>query len=151
MKAAASGGVHWHAEMLYPTSFIKGIGLGKVCALITDGRFSGGSSGISIGHVSPEAAAGGTIGLVETGDKIILDIDSRSIHLQVSDEELAKRRQKQLERSNPWKPKNRERKISNALKLYSLTATSASTGAARSLSKKSLQNINLYFLHKVVK
>ncbi len=122
-------------EMLYPTSFIKGTGLGKVCALITDGRFSGGSSGISIGHVSPEAAAGGTIGLVETGDKIILDVNTRSITLDISDEELEKRRQKQLERENPWTPLNRDRQVSNALKIYSLMATSASTGAAREVDQ----------------
>ncbi len=122
-------------EMLYPTSFIKGTGLGKVCALITDGRFSGGSSGISIGHVSPEAAAGGTIGLIENGDKIILDVNTRSIHLDVSEKTLRERKNKQLERKNPWTPLYRDRKISNALKLYSLTATSASTGAGRDISQ----------------
>jgi len=119
-------------EMLYPTSYLKSKGLGKACALLTDGRFSGGTSGLSIGHVSPEAAEGGTIGLVEHGDKIEIDIPNRSIHLAVSDEVLAQRRQIQDE--SGWKPaKPRKRKVSKALKAYGLLATSAAKGAVRAL------------------
>ncbi|MDO5049902.1 MAG: dihydroxy-acid dehydratase [Actinomycetaceae bacterium] len=121
-------------EMLYPTSFIKGRGLGKKVALITDGRFSGGTSGISVGHISPEAAAGGLIGLIEDGDKIVIDVNDRLLHLDVDEGELERRRQAQLERENPWTPKERVREVSDALKLYAMTATSASTGAARDLS-----------------
>ena len=121
-------------EMLYPTSYIKSKGLGKDCALLTDGRFSGGTSGLSIGHVSPEAAAGGAIGLVKNGDKIRIDIPNRSINLLVSDEELNKRRAEQDKLG--WKPvEKRPRKVSGALKAYALLATSADKGAVRDLSK----------------
>jgi len=119
-------------EMLYPTSFLKGRGLGKVCALITDGRFSGGTSGLSIGHVSPEAASGGTIALVQDGDRIKIDIPNRSIELLVSDEELAAR---EAALNGVYAPKNRERKVSNALKTYAAMATSADKGAVRDISK----------------
>jgi dihydroxy-acid dehydratase len=118
-------------EMLYPTSFLKGRGLGAACALVTDGRFSGGTSGLSIGHVSPEAAAGGLIGLVESGDEIIIDIPGRSITLNVSDEVLAERRAAQEGRSAPWTPVDRERPVSAALRAYASMATSASDGAYR--------------------
>jgi dihydroxy-acid dehydratase len=118
-------------EMLYPTSFIKGMGLGRVCALITDGRFSGGSSGVSVGHISPEAARGGMIALVEDGDEIEIDINSRTLHLNVADEVLADRRAKMLASEHPWQPKSRERYVSHALRAYAHMATSASTGAVR--------------------
>ncbi|MFY0311509.1 dihydroxy-acid dehydratase [Leisingera sp. D0M16] len=119
-------------EMLYPTSYLKSKGLGKACALLTDGRFSGGTSGLSIGHVSPEAAEGGTIGLVRQGDKIEIDIPNRTIHLAVSDEELAARREEQDAKG--WKPAEpRKRKVSKALKAYALLATSAAKGAVRAL------------------
>jgi len=118
-------------EMLYPTSFLKGRGLGKACALITDGRFSGGTSGLSIGHVSPEAAAGGLIALVETGDEITIDIPGRSITLNVSDEDLAQRRHEQERRAKPYKPTDRIRPVSAALRAYASMATSASDGAYR--------------------
>ncbi|WP_454295526.1 dihydroxy-acid dehydratase [Salana multivorans] len=121
-------------EMLYPTSFIKGRGLGKVCALITDGRFSGGSSGISVGHISPEAAAGGTIGLVEDGDEIELDVESRLIRLNVPDSVLAERRAKMEASERPWQPVSRERVVSRALQAYAAMATSADRGAVRDLS-----------------
>ena len=117
-------------EMLYPTSFLKGRGLGKVCALITDGRFSGGSSGLSVGHVSPEAAAGGTIALVRDGDRIVIDIPSRTVTLDVTDEELARRRA-EVEASGGYRPRQRERKVSTALRAYALLATSADRGAVR--------------------
>ncbi|MBD7961389.1 MULTISPECIES: dihydroxy-acid dehydratase [Comamonas] len=121
-------------EMLYPTSYIKSKGLGKACALLTDGRFSGGTSGLSIGHCSPEAAAGGAIGLVQNGDRIRIDIPNRSINVLVSDEELAKRRE--VQNAKGWKPANpRPRKVSAALKAYALLVTSADTGAVRDLSK----------------
>ncbi len=117
-------------EMLYPTSYLKSKGLGKECALLTDGRFSGGTSGLSIGHASPEAAAGGAIGLVQDGDKVLIDIPNRSIQLQVSDEELAHRRIEQDKKG--WKPTQpRARKVSTALKAYALLATSADKGAVR--------------------
>ncbi len=120
-------------EMLYPTSYIKSKGLGKACALLTDGRFSGGTSGLSIGHCSPEAAAGGTIGLVKNGDRIRIDIPNRSINVLVSDEELAKRRVEQDKLG--WKPVlPRPRKVSAALKAYAKLATSADKGAVRDLS-----------------
>ena len=120
-------------EMLYPTSYIKSKGLGKACALLTDGRFSGGTSGLSIGHCSPEAAAGGTIGLVKNGDRIRIDIPNRSIDVLVSDEELAKRREAQNKLG--WKPAQaRPRKVSAALKAYAKLATSADKGAVRDLS-----------------
>jgi len=122
-------------EMLYPTSFIKGRGLGKEVALVTDGRFSGGSSGISIGHVSPEAAAGGVIGLVQDGDEIEIDVDARSIELHVSDEELAKRRKAMEAREHPWHPVDRRRVVSPALRAYAALATSADRGAVRDLSR----------------
>ena len=119
-------------EMLYPTSYIKSKGLGKACALLTDGRFSGGTSGLSIGHCSPEAAAGGAIGLVRNGDRIRIDIPNRRIDVLVSDEELAKRRVEQDKLG--WKPsKPRPRKVSAALKAYALLATSADRGAVRNL------------------
>lgn len=117
-------------EMLYPTSYLKSKGLGEHCALLTDGRFSGGTSGLSIGHASPEAAAGGAIGLVQDGDKIKIDIPARSIQLQVSDAELAERRAAQDKKG--WKPVElRPRKVSTALKAYALLATSADKGAVR--------------------
>ncbi|MER7177387.1 dihydroxy-acid dehydratase [Streptomyces mesophilus] len=119
-------------EMLYPTSYLKGRGLGKACALITDGRFSGGTSGLSIGHASPEAASGGTIALVEDGDRIRIDIPNRTIELLVSDEDLAAR-EKAL--NGTYAPKNRERKVSQALKAYAAMATSADKGAVRDVSK----------------
>jgi len=121
-------------EMLYPTSFIKGRGLGKVCALITDGRFSGGSSGISIGHVSPEAAAGGTIGLIEDGDEIEIDVDTRLIRLNVPDSVIAERRAKMEASENPWQPRDRDRYVSPALRAYAAMATSADRGAVRDVS-----------------
>ncbi len=121
-------------EMLYPTSYLKSKGLGKVCALLTDGRFSGGTSGLSIGHASPEAAAGGTIGLVKDGDPIRIDIPNRRIDVLVSDAELAERRAQQ--NLIGWKPaKPRPRKVSPALKAYAYFATSADKGAVRDLSK----------------
>ncbi len=117
-------------EMLYPTSYLKSKGLGSACALVTDGRFSGGTSGLSIGHVSPEAAEGGTIGLVETGDEVQINIPERKIHLNVSDETLAKRRIQQDK--NGWIPKKkRKRKVTTALKAYASLTTSASKGAVR--------------------
>ncbi len=122
-------------EMLYPTSFIKGRGLGKKVALITDGRFSGGTSGISVGHISPEAASGGLIGLVEDGDPILIDINERKLELLVDDEVLEERRAAQEAREHPWTPVNRDRKVSPALRLYGATALSASQGAARDVSK----------------
>ena len=120
-------------EMLYPTSYLKSKGLGKVCALVTDGRFSGGSSGLSIGHLSPEAAEGGLIGLVEEGDLIKIDIPARSISLAVDDATLAKRREAMLARgADAWKPaKKRSRKVTMALKAYAALTTSAARGAVR--------------------
>ncbi len=121
-------------EMLYPTSYLKSKGLGKVCALLTDGRFSGGTSGLSIGHVSPEAAAGGPIGLVRDGDRIRIDIPNRRIELLVDEAELARRRAEQDARG--WQPvRPRPRKVSTALKAYALLATSADQGAVRDLSR----------------
>lgn len=121
-------------EMLYPTSYLKSKGLGKQCALLTDGRFSGGTSGLSIGHASPEAAAGGAIGLVRNGDTIKIDIPSRTINVQLSDDELAKRRDEQ--NTLGWAPTQaRPRKVSAALKSYALLATSADKGAVRDLDK----------------
>ncbi len=120
-------------EMLYPTSYLKSRGLGKACALVTDGRFSGGTSGLSIGHVSPEAAAGGMIGLVRDGDRIEINIPNRSIHLAVDDDELAQRRAQQDKAG--WKPaKERPRQVSVALQAYAAMATSADKGAVRDLS-----------------
>jgi dihydroxy-acid dehydratase len=119
-------------EMLYPTSYLKSKGLGKACALVTDGRFSGGSSGLSIGHVSPEAAEGGLIGLVQDGDTIEIDIPARSIHLAVDEAELTRRREAMLAKgTNAWKPAKRARKVSTALKAYAALTTSAARGAVR--------------------
>jgi dihydroxy-acid dehydratase len=121
-------------EMLYPTSYLKSKGLGKVCALITDGRFSGGSSGLSIGHISPEAAEGGLIGLVEQGDMIELDIPNRKIHLAVADAELERRRNAMVAKgATAWKPAPRKRAVSTALKSYAAFASSAAKGAVRIL------------------
>lgn len=122
-------------EMLYPTSFIKGRGLGKACALITDGRFSGGTSGISVGHISPEAADGGLIGLIEDGDPIIIDVNEGLLQLDVPEEEIERRRVAQEAREHPWTPLNRDRVVSPALQLYAATAMSASKGAARDVSR----------------
>ncbi len=123
-------------EMLYPTSYIKSKGLGKVCALFTDGRFSGGSSGLVIGHASPEAAEGGAIGLVNDGDTIEIDIPERRIHLNISDDELAQRRAAmEAKGDKAWKPINRERVVSQALQAYAALATSADRGAVRDLSQ----------------
>ena len=122
-------------EMLYPTSYLKSKGLGKACALVTDGRFSGGSSGLSIGHVSPEAAEGGTIGLVEEGDIIEIDIPNRKIHLDVDDAALANRRKKMEQKGDKaWKPEEiRKRKVSKALRAYAAMTTSAAKGAVRQI------------------
>jgi dihydroxy-acid dehydratase len=122
-------------EMLYPTSFLKGKGLGKACALITDGRFSGGTSGLSIGHVSPEAGEGGTIGLVEEGDRIRIDIPARRIDLLVDPATLATRRAAMEARgADAWRP-NRDRVVSEALRGYALMTTSAARGAVRDLTQ----------------
>ena len=121
-------------EMLYPTSFLKGKGLGKSCALITDGRFSGGTSGLSIGHASPEAAEGGAIGLIEEGDRIRIDIPERRIDVVLPEGELSRRRQAMLERgADAWRP-NRDRSVSQALRAYALMTTSAARGAVRDIS-----------------
>jgi dihydroxy-acid dehydratase len=121
-------------EMLYPTSYLKSVHLGKECALITDGRFSGGTSGLSIGHVSPEAAAGGAIALIEDGDTIDIDIPARSIRVRVTDAELGARRQKEEAKgSMAFRPTDRQRTISTALKAYALFAASADKGAVRLL------------------
>lgn len=116
-------------EMLYPTSYLKGLGLGKVCGLITDGRFSGGTSGLSIGHVSPEAAAGGNIALLREGDHIIIDVPTRLLAMDVSEEELAERRAQMGEL--PWRPEKRDRHVSKALRAYAMMTTSADRGAVR--------------------
>jgi dihydroxy-acid dehydratase len=121
-------------EMLYPTSFLKGKGLGRACALITDGRFSGGTSGLSICHAAPEAAGGGTIALAETGDTVVIDIPRRSLSLSVSDDELADRRTRLLAALGSYRPVQRERPVSAALQIYAAMATSAATGAARDIS-----------------
>ncbi|MEE0877605.1 MAG: dihydroxy-acid dehydratase [Fibrobacteraceae bacterium] len=122
-------------EMLYPTSYLKSMGLGKSCALLTDGRFSGGTSGLSIGHASPEAANKGNIGLVRTGDIIEIDIPNRKINVGLTDEELASRRQEMESRgANAWKPENRNRVVSKALQAYAAMASSADKGAVRDLS-----------------
>ncbi len=117
-------------EMLHPTSFLKGAGLGKACALITDGRFSGGTSGLSIGHISPEAAHGGLIGLIENGDPITIDVHTRRLSLDLPDEEIARRREAMEASEKPWTP-NRERHVSKALRAYAAMATSADKGAVR--------------------
>ncbi len=123
-------------EMLYPTSYLKAKGLGADCALITDGRFSGGTSGLSIGHASPEAAEGGAIGLVEPGDVIDIDIPNRTINLRVTDEELAKRRAAmEAKGAQAWKPAKRDRQVSAALRAYAALTTSASRGAVRDVSQ----------------
>ena len=120
-------------EMLYPTSYLKSKGLGKSCALLTDGRFSGGTSGLSIGHVSPEAEEGGLIALVEEGDTIEIDIPRRTINLAVPEAELDRRRAAMLDRgANAWRPSApRKRKVSTALRAYAAFATSAAKGAVR--------------------
>ena len=123
-------------EMLYPTSYLKSKGLGKACALITDGRFSGGTSGLSIGHCSPEAAEGGNIGLVEEGDPIDIVIPGRSIQVGLSDVVLQQRREAMMAKgSQAWQPVARERIVSQALKAYAALATSAARGAVRDLSQ----------------
>ena len=122
-------------EMLYPTSFLKGRGLGKACALVTDGRFSGGTSGLSIGHASPEAAGGGDIALVEDGDRIVIDIPGRELSLDVPAEELRARRERLLKDLGSYRPRDRHRQVSVALQAYAAMATSASTGAARDISQ----------------
>ncbi|MGO1962731.1 MAG: dihydroxy-acid dehydratase [Corynebacterium sp.] len=118
-------------EMLHPTAFLKGSGLGKKCALITDGRFSGGSSGISVGHISPEAADGGLIGLVENGDTVTIDVHNRQLTLDVPDEEIARRRAAMDASQKPWSPATRQRKVTKALRAYAKMATSADKGAVR--------------------
>ena len=119
-------------EMLYPTSYLKSMQLDKHCALITDGRFSGGTSGLSIGHVSPEAAGGGAIALIRNNDKIEIDITTRSINLVISDEELAERRKEEEAKGNEgWKPGKRQRNVSRALKAYASLVSSADLGAIR--------------------
>ena len=123
-------------EMLYPTSYLKSKDLGKVCALFTDGRFSGGTSGLSIGHASPEAAEGGAIGLVEEGDTIEIDIPNRTIHLVISDETMAHRRATMEAKGKfAWKPVNRERHVSPALRAYAAMTTSAARGAVRDVAQ----------------
>ena len=124
-------------EMLYPTSYLKSKGLGKKCALITDGRFSGGTSGLSIGHISPEAASGGNLALIEDGDLINIDIPKRSINVDLLPEEIEQRRLAMQGRgSKAWKPKVRQRIVSEALQAYALMATSASDGAVRVVPKE---------------
>ena len=119
-------------EMLYPTSYIKSRHLGKECALITDGRFSGGTSGLSIGHISPEAASGGNVGLLRDGDMISIDIRTRSINAEVSEEEFAARRAEEMSRGEAaFTPHARQREISKALKAYSRLVSSADKGAIR--------------------
>ncbi|HMY78987.1 MAG TPA: dihydroxy-acid dehydratase, partial [Thauera aminoaromatica] len=123
-------------EMLYPTSYLKSRGLGAQCALLTDGRFSGGTSGLSIGHASPEAACGGAIALVEDGDTIEIDIPARRIHLAIADAELARRRAAMEAKGNAaWKPVKRERVVSAALQAYAALTTSADTGAVRDVTQ----------------
>ncbi|MFD0206057.1 MULTISPECIES: dihydroxy-acid dehydratase [Saccharothrix] len=122
-------------EMLHPTAFLKGAGLGKKCALITDGRFSGGTSGLSIGHVSPEAAGGGVIGLVQDGDRILIDVHERRLELLVDEGVLAERRAKMEASERPWQPVDRDRPVTAALRAYARMATDASTGAVRDVNK----------------
>jgi dihydroxy-acid dehydratase len=122
-------------EMLHPTAFLKGAGLGKKCALITDGRFSGGTSGLSIGHISPEAAGGGLIGLVEDGDRILIDVHERRLELLVSPEVLADRRAKMESSERPWQPVDRQRPVTAALRAYARMATDASQGAVRDVNR----------------
>ncbi|MHA6627565.1 dihydroxy-acid dehydratase [Pseudonocardia sichuanensis] len=118
-------------EMLHPTAFLKGAGLGAKCALITDGRFSGGSSGISVGHISPEAAGGGAVGLIEDGDTVLIDVRARLLEVGVSEDVLAERRAKMEASERPWQPKHRDRPVSKALRAYAALATSADLGAVR--------------------
>lgn len=121
-------------EMLYPSSYLKSRGLDKNCALITDGRFSGGTSGLSIGHISPEAASGGEIALIKDGDPIEIDIPNRTINLLIDDEEMIKRKISELDKNDKaFKPLKRERRISNALKIYAAHVSSADKGAIRQL------------------
>lgn len=123
-------------EMLYPTSYLKSRELGKKCALLTDGRFSGGTSGLSIGHVSPEAAEGGEIALVRDGDRITIDIPARSIQLEIGTDELEARRKEMLARGPAaFRPGPRDRKVSAALKAYAAMTTSADQGAVRDISR----------------
>jgi dihydroxy-acid dehydratase len=122
-------------EMLHPTAFLKGSGLGKKCALITDGRFSGGSSGLSIGHISPEAAGGGLIGLVQNGDRILIDVHERRLELLVDEDVLAERRAKMEASERPWEPVDRVRPVTKALQAYARLTTDASTGAVRDPSR----------------
>jgi dihydroxy-acid dehydratase len=121
-------------EMLYPTSYLKSKGLDKDCALITDGRFSGGTSGLCIGHVSPEAASQGAIGLIEEGDSIEFDIPNRTLTLAITDEELAQRRQTmEAKGAKAWQPVSRDRQVTPALQFYAMMTTSADKGAVRDL------------------
>ena len=122
-------------EMLYPTAYLKSKGLGKTCALLTDGRFSGGTSGLSIGHVSPEAAEGGAIALVQEGDIIEIDIPNRAINIKITNLELDSRRKEMLKKDKPWQPKPRQRRVSQALKAYALITTSAAHGAVRDITQ----------------
>jgi dihydroxy-acid dehydratase len=122
-------------EMLYPTSFLKGKGLGPTCALVTDGRFSGGTSGLSICHIAPEAAMGGPIALVEDGDRITIDIPRRELTLEVSDTGLAARREQVLAQLHGYHPAHRDRPVSAALQAYAAMTTSAAQGAARDVSQ----------------
>jgi dihydroxy-acid dehydratase len=123
-------------EMLYPTSYLKSMGLGKDCALITDGRFSGGTSGLSIGHVSPEAAEGGAIALIQPGDVVDIDIPARTMNVRLGDSELAARREAMEARGvAAWHPLDRQREVSQALKVYAAMATSAARGAVRDVSR----------------
>jgi dihydroxy-acid dehydratase len=122
-------------EMLYPTAYLKSKGLGKSCALLTDGRFSGGTSGLSIGHVSPEAAEGGAIALVNEGDIINIDIPNRTINVEISDDELKLRREAMEKKENKWQPQPRKRRVTDALKAYAMMATSASKGAVRDIAQ----------------
>ena len=115
----------------HPTAFMKGTGMGKKCGLITDGRFSGGSSGLSVGHISPEAAAGGVIGLIEDGDPILIDVKTRALKVLVDDDVLAERRAKMEASERPWQPKDRQRTVTTALRAYAKLATSADKGAVR--------------------
>jgi dihydroxy-acid dehydratase len=121
-------------EMLYPTSFLKGKGLGRDCALITDGRFSGGTSGLSICHAAPEAASGGAIALAENGDVVVIDIPRRELRLDVTDDVLAARRERVLAGLGSYRPVDRQRPVSAALQVYAAMATSAATGAARDIT-----------------
>ena len=129
-------------EMLYPTAYLKSKGLGKSCALLTDGRFSGGTSGLSIGHVSPEAAEGGAIALVKEGDTISIDIPNRKINVELSDEDLLKRREEMNKRENAWQPKPRIRRVTDALRAYAMTTTSAAKGAVRDISQIEVRKLN---------